>query len=306
MSLSPKQPSANSVEPSIQGPTTLKTIKAMTKRKEPFACLACYDATTARWLERAGVPVLLAGDSAAQVVLGFERTIDMPLDFAVHITAAVKRGAPRTLVMADMPFMTYHRSVDEAMGNAARFMTEGMADVVKLEADETQAGVVDRLTRAGVPICAHVGCRPQTSSVTGGPVAAGRTKQLLEQVVNDASALQDAGAVMLLVEAVPDEVTERIMEIARVPVIGIGAGPACDGQILVVNDLIGLTEHPPRFAEPVSSLGEELLRAGQVWVQRVRDRSVGGHRYTMRTGESQKLSTATGISASTASDQPKK
>tara|TARA_R110000868_G_scaffold241497_3_gene496801 strand:- start:555337 stop:556248 length:912 start_codon:yes stop_codon:yes gene_type:complete len=288
MSLSP-QNAAKSSEPSLTEQVTLKTLKAMTHRKEAFACLACYDATTARWLARAGVPVLLAGDSAAQVVLGFERTIDMPLDFAIQITAAVKRGAPRTLVMADMPFMSYHRSVDEAMGNAGRFMTEGMADVVKLEVDETQAGIVDRLTRAGVPVCAHVGCKPQTSSVTGGPVAAGRTANELEQVVRDAAALQDAGAVMLLVEAVPDEVTKQIMKIARVPVIGIGAGTECDGQILVVNDLIGLTDFPPRFAEPVATVGDDLLRAGKQWVKNVSERSIGGKRYSMRVGESEKL-----------------
>jgi len=288
MSLSP-QNAANSSEPVLTEQVTLKTIKAMTHRKEAFACLACYDATTARWLARAGVPVLLAGDSAAQVMLGFERTIDMPLDFAIQITAAVKRGAPQTLVMADMPFMSYHRSVDEAMGNAGRFMTEGMADVVKLEVDETQAGIVDRLTRAGVPVCAHVGCKPQTSSVTGGPVAAGRTANELEQVVRDASALQDAGAVMLLVEAVPDEVTKQVMEIARVPVIGIGAGTECDGQILVVNDLIGLTDFPPRFAEPVAKVGDDLIRAGKQWVKNVSERSIGGKRYSMRMGESEKL-----------------
>ncbi len=280
---------ARAVEPALADPITLKTLKKMKFRGDAFACLACYDATTARWLERAGVPVLLAGDSAAQVVLGFDRTIDMPLDFAIQITAAVKRGAPRTLVMADMPFMSYHRSVDEAMGNAARFMTEGMADVVKLEADHTQAGIVDRLTRAGVPVCAHVGCRPQTSSVTGGPLAAGRTAEDLEQVVQDAAALQDAGAVLLLIEAVPDEVTERVMEIARVPVIGIGAGTACDGQILVVNDLIGLTDHPPRFAEPVAQVGEQLVHAGKAWVQNVAQRTIGGQRYTMRNGEIEKL-----------------
>ncbi len=288
MSLSP-QNAANASEPILTEPVTLKTLKAMTHRKEAFACLACYDATTARWLSRAGVPVLLAGDSAAQVMLGFERTIDMPLDFAIQITAAVKRGAPRSLVMADMPFMSYHRSIDEAMGNAGRFMTEGMADVVKLEADETQAGIVDRLTRAGVPVCAHVGCKPQTSSVTGGPVAAGRTANELDQVVRDAIALQDAGAVLLLIEAVPDEVTKQVMEVAQVPVIGIGAGTACDGQILVVNDLIGLTDFPPRFAEPVATVGDELLRAGKQWVQNVRDRSIGGKRYSMRMGESEKV-----------------
>ena len=288
MSLSP-QNAANTPEPTLTEPVTLKTLKAMTHRKEAFACLACYDATTARWLSRAGVPVLLAGDSAAQVMLGFERTIDMPLDFAIQITAAVKRGAPRSLVMADMPFMSYHRSIDEAMGNAGRFMTEGMADVVKLEADETQAGIVDRLTRAGVPVCAHVGCKPQTSSVTGGPVAAGRTANELDQVVRDAIALQDAGAVLLLIEAVPDEVTKQVMEVAQVPVIGIGAGTACDGQILVVNDLIGLTDFPPRFAEPVATVGDELLRAGKQWVQNVGDRSIGGKRYSMRMGESEKV-----------------
>ncbi len=304
MSLSPNDASKNTTEPSLTEPVTLKTLKAMTHRKEAFACLACYDATTARWLERAGVPVLLAGDSAAQVVLGFDRTIDMPLDFAIQLTAAVKRGAPKTLVMADMPFMSYHRSVDDAMGNAGRFMTEGMADVVKLEADETQAGVVDRLTRAGVPVCAHVGCKPQTSSVTGGPVAAGRTNDSLEQVVRDASALQDAGAVLLLIEAVPDEVTKRVMEIARVPVIGIGAGTACDGQILVVNDLIGLTDFPPRFAEPVASVGDAILESGRQWVQNVGNRTIGGKRYSMRAGESEKLGTASQESATGKADKP--
>lgn len=282
MSLSPKDSNTDWVSSESRSPVTLKTLKAMRSREDAFACLACYDATTARWLERAGVHVLLAGDSAAQVVLGFDRTIDMPIDFAIQITAAVKRGAPKTLVMADMPFMSYHRSMDDAMGNAGRFMTEGKADVVKLEADETQAGIVDRLTRAGVPICAHIGCKPQTSSVTGGPVAAGRTDDGLEQIVKDAKALQEAGAVLLLIEAVPDEVTKAVMEIAAVPVIGIGAGTGCDGQILVVNDLIGLTDSPPRFAEPVAEVGHVMLNAGREWVQRVAKRDIGGQRYAMK------------------------
>jgi 3-methyl-2-oxobutanoate hydroxymethyltransferase len=297
MSLSPNDAAGKSIEPGMRDPVTLKTLKAMKHRGEHFACLACYDATTARWLERAGVHLLLAGDSAAQVMLGFDRTIDMPIEYAIQMTAAVKRGASRTLVMADMPFMSYHRSVDDAMGNAGRFMTEGMADVIKLEADESQSGIVDRLTRAGVPVCAHVGCKPQTSSVTGGPVAAGRTSDSLEQVVRDAVALQDAGAVMLLIEAVPDEVTARVMEIANVPVIGIGAGTACDGQILVVNDLLGLTDQPPRFAEAVASIGPEIMKAGREWVTRVADGSIGGQRYTMRAGEAEKLAEKIGKSS---------
>lgn len=268
---------------------TLKTLNRMKRQGEKFACLAAYDATTARWLQRAGVHVLLAGDSAAQVVLGHERTIDMPIDFAIQITAAIKRGAPQTLIMGDMPFMSYHTSNERAMDNAARFMTEGLADVIKLESDETFAPLVDRLTRAGVPVCAHVGCRPQTSSVTGGPVAAGRTAETLRQVVRDAVALEHAGSVLLLLEAVPEDVTRAVMEATRVPVIGIGAGTGCDGQILVVNDLLGLTDLPPRFAEPVETFGPRLRDAGRAWVERVRAGTIGGQAYTMRPGEREKL-----------------
>ena len=262
----------------------------MKRQGKPFACLAAYDATTARWLQRGGVHVLLAGDSAAQVVLGFERTLDMPMDFAIQITAAIKRGAPNTLVMADMPFMSYHGSLESAMNNAARFMTEGMADVVKIEADETFASLVDRLTRAGVPVCAHVGCKPQASSVTAGPVAAGRTADSLAQVVRDAVSLEQAGAVLVLLEAVPEEVTRAVMDAVEVPVIGIGAGTCCDGQILVVNDLLGMTDAPPRFAEAVDEIGARIKAAGAAWVQRVNDRSIGGQLYQMRPGEAEKLS----------------
>lgn len=270
-------------------PITLKTLNRMKRQGEPFACLAAYDATTARWLQRAGVHVLLAGDSAAQVVLGHDRTIDMPIDFAIELTAAIKRGAPQTLIMADMPFMSYHTSLESAMNNTARFMTQGQADVIKLESDETFAPLIDRLTRAGVPICAHIGCRPQTSSVTGGPVAAGRTAETLHQVVQDAISLEQAGAVLLLIEAVPEEVTRAVMHATNVPVIGIGAGMSCDGQILVVNDLLGLTDHPPRFAEPVEQFGPKLKAAGEEWVKRVREGRIGGQAYTMRPGEQQKL-----------------
>lgn len=275
-------PAAGQAEVRLREPVTLKTLRRMAVKGEKFACLAAYDATTARWLERGGVHVLLAGDSAAQVVLGYERTIDAPIDFLVQITAALKRGAPRTLVMADMPFMSYHTSVETAMANAARFMREGLADVVKLEVDETFAPLVDRLTRAGVPVCAHIGFRPQTTAVLGGPMAQGRTDDSMAQLVRDAEAMERAGAVLILVEAVPDEVTERIVAAVSVPVIGIGAGTGCHGQILVVHDLLGLTDQPPRFAEPVETLGERIRTAGAAWVERVRTDTIGGTRYTMR------------------------
>ncbi|MGV6814797.1 MAG: 3-methyl-2-oxobutanoate hydroxymethyltransferase [Phycisphaerales bacterium] len=290
MSISPPNDAAASTsEHQPLEPVTLKVLKRMKNKGEPFACLACYDATTARWLQRAGVHLLLAGDSAAQVVLGYDRTIDMPIDFAVEITAAIKRGAPRTMIMADMPFMSYHTSIESAMTNAARFMTQGMADVIKLELDASFAPLVETMTRAGVPVCAHIGCKPQTSSLTGGPMAAGRTATQLEQIVHDAIELERAGAVIILIEAVPEEVTQAVMEAVSVPVIGIGAGSACDGQILVVNDLLGMTDSPPRFAKAVDTIGERIKAAGVQWVSSVRNRSIGAQTYSMRAGEKEKL-----------------
>ena len=282
MSTSPPADKPGAVPDPERKAITLRTLARMAERNEPFACLACYDATTARWLERSGVHLLLAGDSAAQVVLGFDRSIDAPLDFLVTITAALKRGAPNTVVMADMPFLSYHASSEQAMTNAGRFMTEGKADIVKLEADHTFAGLVDRMTRAGIPVCAHVGFRPQTTGLKGVPTAAGRTEAELKAIVDDAVALEEAGAVMLLVEAVPPEVTRAILGKTSVPLIGIGAGPDAHGQILVVNDLLGLTDRPPRFADPVAAVGPDIQRAGAEWVKRVAGRSIGGQTYTMR------------------------
>ena len=250
----------------------------------PFASLTCYDATTARWLARAGVQCLLVGDTAAEMVLGFARTIDMPLDVLLALTAGVKRGSDQgggAVVMGDMPFMSYQASPDDAVGNAGRFLTEGHADIVKLEVDSTFAPLVDRMVRAGVPVCAHVGSRPQRVALTGYS-AAGRTSAEAERIVDDARAMQDAGCSMLLVEAVPDAVTARIMDIAKVLVIGIGAGNACHGQVLVLQDLLGLTDNAPAFAEPLESLGQTIKSAGERWVAKVAARQVGPSPYKMR------------------------
>lgn len=278
----------------------MRTLRAMAGRGEPFACLTAYDATTARWLERGGVHVLLVGDSAAQVVLGYERTIDMPLEVAIALTGAVKRGAPSALVMADMPFATYQASDEQAVLNAARFMTEGLADVVKIEADASFAPTVARMARAGIPVCAHVGCRPQSVALAGAYLAAGRTAADAHQIVEDAIALEQAGAVLLLVEAVPDEVTRAIVASTSIPLIGIGAGTACHGQVLVIQDLLGLTDAPPRFAEAVVQLGPQIQSAASSWVQRVRERAIGGQRYAMREGEAARFGIRSGGMAESA------
>lgn len=270
-------------------PVTLRTLTRMAGRGEPFACLTAYDATTARWLQRAGVHLLLVGDSAAQVILGHDRTIDMPLDIAVALTAAVKRGAPGTVVMADMPFLTAHASDESAIRVAGRFMTEGMADIVKIEADASMAPLVHKMTRAGIAVCAHVGLLPQRVSLKGAYTAAGRTADDAQRLIEDAVTLERAGAVMLLVEAIPPEVCEALVTRTSVPVIGIGAGPACHGQVLVIQDLLGLTDRPPRFADPVAAMGPDIVAAARTWVERVAGRRIGGQPYTMREGEAEKL-----------------
>lgn len=276
-------------------PVTLRTLGRMAERGDPFACLACYDAVTAGILERAGVHVLLLGDSGAQVVLGHERTISMPLDVAIAMTAGLKRGAPNTLIMGDMPFLSYTADENEALHNAGRFMTEGLADVVKLEVDASFAPLVRKMTRAGIPVCAHIGLLPQAASLKGGYFAAGRTAEDARKLADDAKALEDAGAVLLLIEAVPDEATQLVLDATSIPVIGIGAGDACHGQILVLHDLVGLTPDIPRFVEPTASLGKAMEEGVRDWVTRVAKRQTGGRRYSMRENEAQKLSGASGI-----------
>jgi 3-methyl-2-oxobutanoate hydroxymethyltransferase len=269
----------------------------MARVGEPFACLTSYDAVTARWLERAGVHVLLVGDTAAEMVLGFDRTIDMPLEVLIALTAGVKRGAPGTLIMADMPFLSYQVTDAEALRNAGRFMVEGKADVVKLEVDASFAPLVRLLARAGVPVCAHVGSRPQLAGLQGGYGSAGKTDREAAAILKDAIELEKAGAVMLLVEAVPEEVTRRILDATTIPVIGIGAGTACHGQVLVVQDLLGMNDSVPRFAEPVARIGPAIEAAGREWVRRVRAREIGGRLYQMNKDGAKDAGKETGAEA---------
>ncbi len=239
--------------------------------------LTCYDATTARWLYEGGLRVFLVGDTAAQFVLGYDATIHAPLDFMLKITAAVRRGAPNAFVMGDMPFGSYQCGDDEAMKNASAFLTQGQADAVKLEVDVSHAPLVSRMTAAGIPVVAHIGSRPQQVRSKGGYRSAGRTADAADAVVEDAAVMLSAGASMLLIEAVPDEVARRVVslveaetdEIDPVPVIGCGAGPACHGHVIVLHDLLGLTDWHPPFAPPKSDLGQSILQTAQSWIDDV-------------------------------------
>jgi 3-methyl-2-oxobutanoate hydroxymethyltransferase len=282
----PKDPPAPS-PPSR--PVTLCTIRKFVERGEKFACLTCYDATTARWLERAGVPLLLTGDTAAEMILGLPSTIHAPLDFLITLTAAVKRGAPKTFVMGDMPFMSYQINDAEGLRNAGKFLSEGMADAVKVEVDRSFVPLVEKMARAGIPVVAHIGARPQQSKRRGGYGSVGRTAAEARPLVADAVAMENAGASMLLIEAAPNEVSQRIVEKTTVPVIGCGAGPACHGQIVVLQDLLGLSEWQPGFAKPIAQLGEQIVAAAARWKRMVHASELGEHPYRMSEGELDKL-----------------
>ncbi|MDP7029200.1 MAG: 3-methyl-2-oxobutanoate hydroxymethyltransferase [Phycisphaerales bacterium] len=260
---------------------TLRTLQQFAERGERFACLTAYDATTARHLERAGIPLLLVGDTAAEMVLGLQGTIHAPLDFLLTLTAAVKRGAPRTFVMGDMPFMSYQADEAEGIRNAGRFLTEGTADAVKVEVDGTFTGLVSQMDRAGIPVCAHIGSRPQRAKHEGGYRAAGRTPDAATRIVEDALRLEDAGACLLLIEATPAEVAERIVQRVGVPVIGCGAGPACHGQIVVTQDILGLTDWQPAFAKPVADVAAAVQAAAVRWKSKVAACDLGEHPYQM-------------------------
>lgn len=260
---------------------TIRTLSKWRREGVRFACLTCYDATTARWLERAGVPVLLVGDTAAEVILGYPATIHAPLEFMITLTAAVKRGAPSRFVMADMPFLSYGAEDAEGVRNAGRFLVEGSADAVKLECDRGHAPLVTLMSRAGIPVVAHVGSRPQHARRRGGYWAAGRSAESARELLDDARALEDAGATILLIEAAPAEVAEAIVERSSVPVIGCGAGPACHGQVVVLQDLLGLTDWQPAFAAPAARLGESIAGAARAWIDRVGRGDLGSHPYLM-------------------------
>ena len=233
--------------------------------------------------------MLLIGDTAAEMILGYSSTIHAPLDFMLTLTAAVKRGAPRTFIMGDMPFMSYQADDAEGLRNAARFLTDGMADSVKIEVDRSFVPLVEKMARAGIPVVAHVGARPQQSKRQGGYGSVGRTAAEARSLVADAVAMEDAGACMLLIEAAPNEVSQRVVEKTSVPVIGCGAGPACHGQIVVLQDLLGLTDWQPSFARPIAQFGEQVIAAATRWNQMVRDSELGEHPYRMSKDELDKL-----------------
>ena len=246
----------------------------MKQRGERIVMLTAYDATMARLFDQAGVDLLLVGDSLGHVILGLESTIPVTLDQIIHHTRAVAKGATRSLVVADMPFLTYQISPADAMRSAARLFQEGGAAAVKLEGGRAVAETVRRLTAAGLPVMGHVGLTPQHVHRLGGMRRQARNEEAARELILDAVALEDSGAFAIVLEAIPDDVAEAVTSRLKIPTIGIGAGPHCDGQVLVSYDMLGLFDgFVPPFVKQYAQLGETILRAAKSYASEVRERA---------------------------------
>ena len=236
-----------------------------------ITCLTAYDYPTARLLDESGVEVLLVGDSLGMVMLGHETTLPVTVDEMLHHTRAVRKGTRRALVVADMPFGSYHAEISESVRNAVRFVKEAGAEAVKVEGGERRLELIARLTESEIPVMGHVGLTPQSLHAMGGFKVQGKTPDAAEQLVRDARAVEAAGAFAIVLEGIPRELAALITRELRIPTIGIGAGPECDGQILVINDLLGLTFGPvPKFARQYANLSEIISSTAREYCADVR------------------------------------
>src|SRR6188472_3718377 len=247
---------------------------ANAKGSRPLTMLALYDAQMARLAEESGIDMLLVGDSKGMVVLGLESTAQVTLDEILHHTQAVRRGAPKTHVVADLPFMTYQVSDEQAVESAGRLVKEGGADSVKLEGGEAMASRIAAIARIGIPVIAHIGLLPQTAAAQSGFKVQGREIAAAKQLLRDAKVVAAAGAIAVVVELVPSELAERITKLVAVPTIGIGAGVHCDGQVLVANDMLGADDRfKPRFLKTYADLAGSIRGAFSAYAEDVRTRA---------------------------------
>ncbi len=249
-------------------PVTVRDLRAFKERGERFIMLTAYDFPTASILDQAGVPVILVGDSLAQNVLGYDTTLPVTMEEMLHHTRAVARGAKNALIVGDMPFMSYQASADRAIENAGRFLKEGGAHAVKIEGPrfELAGALVDR----GIPVMGHLGLTPQSVHAMGGYRVQGKSDEDAERLLDEAQTLDKSGIFSLVLEGIPESLAGRITDAVKAPTIGIGAGPHCDGQVLVLTDLLGLgTGSYPKFVKPYADLRGEITRAVQAFSEEV-------------------------------------
>jgi 3-methyl-2-oxobutanoate hydroxymethyltransferase len=291
------EPRIPDTPPRDRRPVTLPRLAEMKRLGEPIVMITAYDYPSAQVAEESGVDLVLVGDSAANTVLGYTSTVSVSLEEMLMLAAAVRRGATTPLIIGDLPFGSYQASDQQAIESAVRFLKEAGCDAVKLEMAGIAQGVVDKresisrakaIIAAGIPVMGHVGLTPQSASALGGFRAQGRTARQAVQVADDALALQDAGCFAVVFEAVPAAVTETIMARMTIPVIGIGAGAATDGQVLVFHDLLGIYDgHAPRFTKRFADVRQSMVEGVQAFAEEVRERRFPSvdHTYGIDPGE---------------------
>lgn len=253
---------------------TIQDFYAMKEKGEPITFITSYDYPTATFAEKAGVDMILVGDSLGMCVYGYEGTMPVTMDQMIVHTEAVRRGAPNTFVIGDMPFLSYQTNDEAAVENAGRFFKEARVDAVKLEGGVRVASRIKAIVDAGMLVMGHIGLTPQSSSQLGGFKAQGRTLESAKAQVEDALAVQEAGAAMILLEAIPPEVAGYIRDLLTIPVLSIGAGPYCDGQLLIVSDMLGIFEaFTPKFVKRYAEVGKICTEALTAYVQDVRNKA---------------------------------
>jgi len=285
------EPEAAAEEPRREK-VTLRTLEDMKVRREPVCWLTAYDYPTALVMDRAGVDMILVGDSAGMTMLGLETTLPVTMDQMITFTAAVCRAVQYAFVVGDMPYMSYQVSTEEAIRNAGRFMAECGTDAVKIEGGARTAPAIEAITNAGIPVLAHIGLTPQSYTQQGGFRAQGRTEAAGRTLIEDARVLEEAGACAILLECIPEEVAGVIAERATIPAYGIGSGRHVDGQLMIVHDMLGLFERfVPKFVKRYANVSGVLLEAFTQYRSDVKERAFPQpeHIYSMVAGEAEKL-----------------
>lgn len=250
---------------------TVATLQAAKARGERFAMVTCYDYTTARIVEDAGIETVLVGDSLGNVMLGYENTLRVTMEDMIHHSQAVSRGLKDALLVVDMPFMSYQASCEDAVRNAGRLVQEGFAEVVKLEGGVKVADRIAAIVDAGIPVCAHIGMTPQSVNSFGGFKVQGKNLETAQRFLDDARAVEQAGASMVVFECVPAPLAARASRMLKIPTVGIGAGAATDAQVLVCQDLLGMyRDFTPKFVKRFAETGGEMKRAFEEYAREVR------------------------------------
>ena len=251
--------------------TSVINVKEMKRRGEKIAMLTAYDYMTAKIIDEAGVPLILVGDSLGMVILGYDSTIPVTMDDMIHHTKAVVRGSKNAMVIGDMPFMSYHISEEQALSNAARFIQEGGAQAVKLEGGVNTADKIKRIVDCGIPVMSHIGLTPQSVNQLGGYKIQGKDAETAKKLLEDAKAIEQAGAFAVVLETVPAALAAFISQSISIPTIGIGAGAGCDGQVQVVSDILGLfTDFVPKHAKQYAKIAETMSEAVSQYCEEVK------------------------------------